>query len=229
MADPKPICVIGKDVVLIEHRGDHWVLDGKETIPDISKCKVEPSEHERRIVLSVQVQKDTLPKPKPQPDPVPLPPAPPAVLVAVDTPAPTVEEVLEIVEDTILEKVMDKYGDNLVTGVMLLGFALFQKVSNTKQTKAQEEMDKKCQGRHGDSSGANRELLDQVEQLKGKLEEMSSSFEIERKGHVSKGEMKKLLERVEELEKLTQPATPPEPPKSNLDLIDLTQKPKSSL
>jgi len=201
MADGE--CVIGPEVTLIERRGDKWVFDGGVTITDISKCKILPSPHDRRIVLVTADPKKKVVKPiieSPAPLVAPIVEPPPPV-IEIPLPPPPVEEILEVVEETLIEKVTDMLGDNALGVVMVIGFAFLKKTMGEKQGKAQEEMDQKCSGRHTQSSTQTRELEAKIQSLSDQLSEMSSKIEWGKSSYASRHDMKRLIDRVESLEK----------------------------
>jgi len=200
-------CVIGGEVTLIERRGDKWVLDGAVFVTDLSKCKILPSAKERRLVLSTIDESPKAPikkKKNPEPQVILIPPKVKEQYISVPPPPPSpppqIAEVLEVVEETLIEKISDKLGDNALGVVMLVGFALFKKLMEGQQGRAQEEMNQKCSGRHSESASQTKELETQIDALKKQLEEMSSNIEWSKSNYASRGDLKKLTERLSLLE-----------------------------
>jgi len=195
MADGE--CIIGGDVSLVFWKDGGWYADGEYLTDDIGKCKILPSSEDRKIVLSVgEPPRIFVPKKLPEPEPVR------AIEKSSVQEVQPIAEVLQVVEDTILEKVLDKLGDNPLAVVVAIGFVVFKKMIEGKQTKSESEMDKRCSGRHQGSDVQTKELEKQVEDLKQRLEEVSSNYELSKSSSVSRRDYNKLLDRMEALENL---------------------------
>lgn len=193
-------CVVGPDVVVIEWRGDLWYADGLPLVKDLSLCKIMPSPHDRRLVLSVGIVKPPKATPKPPTTEVISDPEP-IVVVPPHEPPILTPEVIEVIEETLVEKAVDMLGDNPLAVVMAVSFAVFKKLLDGKQAKAQEEADQKCSGRHGHAESQVKELESQVADLTKQLSEMASNLEWERPNYASKSDLKRLQEAVKELQK----------------------------
>lgn len=198
MSDPR--CVIGADVKLIEKTPEGWVLDGAVYVSDISDCIVMPSPHDRRIVVSVLEKKPLPPKAKTAPPPAPLISAEKEQPV---TPPPypqveLVEEVVEVVQDTLLDKLGDKLGENMWAVGLAIGFTLLKRLisqQGQQASKAQEEMDKKCKGRHSDSESYKAEMEARIKDLTEQLQ----ARDLELKGFASRQALKATDERLKAL------------------------------
>lgn len=198
-------CVIGEGVKTIERRGEYWYFDGINSgWKDISDCQIDPSTHDRRIVMGV-----ALPQQKVKPKPIATtavidsepPPTNSIMVEPIQPPIEMTPAVVQVIEVTIPEMLLEKLGDNPLAVVMAIGFAFLKSVLEGKQGKAKEEMDQKCSGRHSESDNKTSELEKKIEELTNQLNEISSSFEWEKSKYASRSDFKKLTERLETLEK----------------------------
>ncbi len=203
MSDPR--CVIGADVKLIEKTPEGWILDGAVYVSDISDCIIMPSPHDRRIVLSV-LEKKPMPS-KPNKVIPPLPPLPPSSVGVAEVPPPPPhlteypllsEEIVEVVQDTLLDKLGDKLGENMWAVGLAIGFTLLKKLmtqQGQQASKAQEEMDKKCKGRHSDSESYKAEMEARIKELTEQLQ----ARDLELKGFASRQSLRATDERLKAL------------------------------
>ena len=204
MADEN--CVVGPEIKVIERRGDYWVLDNGIRIDDISKCKILPSPHERRIILhseTVAPKKPVAAKKEPVPTPlvsVPEIVVPTPIIFEQQLPV-SVQEEIQVLADTLIDKIQDLMGENIVSAAMLLGYALFKNsLDKKKGRKSEEEGDQKCKGRHMESSQQFDEMSNRLDEMKEELSKYAEDFKFERNTYATKRVVSDMNDKISMLE-----------------------------